>query len=128
MSASRSCNPSASGPYDKKYADGAIEQALSILHETGLLIVGDFIIAPDYGEEDFRAVEEFIGQSGIQIPVLSVLTPIPGTPLYESLKDRITIHDLDYYTFMNAVIPTRMPEKAFYAAFSDLVRRLHSKV
>ena len=62
-------------------------------------------------------MEEFIGQSGIQIPVLSILTPIPGTPLYESMKDRITIHDLDYYTFTNAVIPTRMPEKAFYGAY-----------
>ena len=73
-------------------------------------------------------VEEFIGKSGIQIPVLSILTPIPGTPLYESLKDRITIRDLDYYTFTNAVIPTRMPEKVFYGAFSDLLRRLHSKI
>ena len=120
--------PDRLGAYDKKYDRGAIEKALSILHELGLLIVGDFIIAPDYGEEDFRAVEEFIRQSGIQIPVLSVLTPIPGTPLYESLKDRITIHDLDYYTFTNAVIPTRMPEKEFYGAFSDLVRRLHGKI
>ena len=120
--------PDRLGAYDKKYDRGAIEKALSILHELGLLIVGDFIIAPDYGEEDFRAVEEFIRQSGIQIPVLSVLTPIPGTPLYESLKDRITIHDLDYYTFTNAVIPTQMPEKEFYGAFSDLVRRLHGKI
>jgi radical SAM superfamily enzyme YgiQ (UPF0313 family) len=120
--------PERLGAYDKKYAEGAIEKALSVLHETGLLIVGDFIIAPDYDEEDFRSVEEFIGQSGIQVPVLSVLTPIPGTPLYESVKDRITIHDLDYYTFTNAVIPTRIPEKAFYRAFSDLVRRLHSKI
>ena len=114
--------------YDKRYVADAIEKALAILHETGLLIVGDFIIAPDYGEEDFRVIEEFIGRSGIQIPVLSVLTPIPGTPLYKSLKERITIQDLDYYTFTNAVIPTRMPEKVFYATFSDLVRRLHSKM
>lgn len=120
--------PGRLGAYGKKYDASAIEEALSILHETGLLIVGDFIIAPDYGEEDFREVEEFIGKSGIQIPVLSILTPIPGTPLYESLKDRITIRDLDYYTFTNAVIPTRMPEKAFYTAYSDLVRRLHDKM
>jgi hopanoid C-3 methylase len=120
--------PERLGAYDKMYDGDTIREALSILRGLGLLIVGDFIIAPDYGEEDFRAVEEFIGQSGIQIPVLSILTPIPGTPLYESLKDRITIRDLDYYTFTNAVIPTRMPEKAFYGAFSDLVRRLHSKV
>jgi radical SAM superfamily enzyme YgiQ (UPF0313 family) len=120
--------PGRLGAYDKKYDEGAIEKALSVLHAAGLLVVGDFIIAPDYGEEDFRMVEQFIGQSGIQIPVLSVLTPIPGTPLYESLKDRITIRDLDYYTFTNAVIPTRMPEKVFYATFSDLVQRLHSKI
>ncbi|MBE0556851.1 MAG: radical SAM protein, partial [Proteobacteria bacterium] len=120
--------PDRLGTYDKKYDRGIIEKSLSILHELGLLIVGDFIIAPDYGEEDFRAVEEFIRKSGIQIPVLSILTPIPGTPLFASLKDRITIRDLDYYTFTNAVIPTRMPEKAFYATFSDLVRRLHSKI
>lgn len=120
--------PDRLGTYDKKYDEDTIREALSILRGLGLLIVGDFIIAPDYSEEDFRMVEEFIEQSGIQIPVLSILTPIPGTPLYESLKDRITIHDLDYYTFTNAVIPTKMPEKAFYSTFSDLVRRLHSKV
>ncbi|MHB8907724.1 MAG: B12-binding domain-containing radical SAM protein [Syntrophales bacterium] len=120
--------PGRLGAYGKSYDAAAIQEALSILHEMGLLIVGDFIIAPDYREEDFRAVEEFIGRSGIQIPVLSVLTPIPGTPLYESMKERITIRDLDYYTFTNAVIPTRMPEKAFYGAFSDLVRRLHGKM
>ena len=120
--------PDRLGAYGKKYDRGAVEKALAILHELGLLIVGDFIIAPDYGEEEFRMVEEFIGQSEIQIPILSILTPIPGTPLYESLKDRITIRDLDYYTFTNAVIPTRMPEKSFYGAFSDLVRRLHGKM
>lgn len=114
--------------YDKKYDEGAIRQAVSILHDLGLLIVGDFIIAPDYAEEDFRNVEEFIAQNRIQIPVLSVLTPVPGTPLYESMKGQITVQDLDYYTFTNAVVPTAMPEKAFYGAFSELVRRLHDKV
>jgi hopanoid C-3 methylase len=114
--------------YEKKYDEGAIRRAVSILHELGLLIVGDFIIAPDYAEEDFRGVEEFIVQNRIQIPVLSVLTPVPGTPLYESMKGRITVHDLDYYTFTNAVVPTAMPEKAFYGAYSDLIRRLHDNV
>jgi radical SAM superfamily enzyme YgiQ (UPF0313 family) len=114
--------------YDKKYDEVAIAKAIEILHELGLLIVGDFIVAPDYGEQDFRSVEEFIVQNRIQIPVLSILTPIPGTPLYASMKGRITVHDLDYYTFTNAVVPTAMPEKAFYGAYSDLVRRLHEKV
>jgi radical SAM superfamily enzyme YgiQ (UPF0313 family) len=114
--------------YEKKYDEDAIRQAVAILHELGLVIVGDFIIAPDYREEDFRSVEDFIVRNKIQIPVLSVLTPIPGTPLYASMKGQITVHDLDYYTFTNAVVPTAMPEKAFYSAYSELVRQLHDKV
>jgi hopanoid C-3 methylase len=114
--------------YDKKYDEASIRQAVSLLHELGLLIVGDFIIAPDYAEEDFRNIEDFIVQNKIQIPVLSILTPVPGTPLYASLKGQITVHDLDYYTFTNAVVPTMMPEKAFYRAYSELVRRLHNKL
>ncbi|MCG6535311.1 MAG: B12-binding domain-containing radical SAM protein [Syntrophales bacterium LBB04] len=114
--------------YEKKYDEGTIRQAVSILHELGLLIVGDFIIAPDYWEEDFRAVEDFIVRNKIQLPVLTVLTPVPGTPLYRSLKDRITIHNLDYYTFTNSVVATMMPEKVFYSTYSELVRRLHSRV
>lgn len=114
--------------YEKKYDEGAIRRAASILHELGLLIVGDFIIAPDYDEIEFRSVEKFIIENKIQIPVLSILTPLPGTPLYESMKGQITVHDLDYYTFTNAVVPTAMPEKAFYETYSELVRRLHGKV
>lgn len=120
--------PGRLGAYDKRYAGGVAERALSVLHETGLMIVGDFIVAPDYGEQEFRALEEFIGRSGIQVPVLSILTPIPGTPLHESMRERITVRDLDYYTFLNAVVPTRMPEKEFYGAFAELLKRLHDKL
>jgi hypothetical protein len=43
------------------------------------------------------------------------------------MKDRIVIHDLDYYTFTNAVVRTRMNEASFYRTFSELVKRLHGK-
>jgi radical SAM superfamily enzyme YgiQ (UPF0313 family) len=94
----------------------------------GMLIVGDFIVSPDYTEDDFAHLEQFIAANGIQIPVLSVLTPIPGTPLHETMKDRIVIHDLDFYTFTNAVVPTAIPEQEFYETFSELVKRLHGRV
>ncbi|HYA15557.1 MAG TPA: radical SAM protein [Syntrophales bacterium] len=113
--------------YYKKYKSDVIPRAIELLHELGMLIVGDFIIAPDYTEDDFIHLEKFIGKQGIQIPVLSVLTPIPGTPLHRKLKDQIVTHDLDFYTFTNAVLPTKMPEKEFYETFSELVKRLHGK-
>jgi len=113
--------------YNKKYNADVIPRAVEFLHELGMLIVGDFIVAPDYTEGDFERLEKFIAAQGIQIPVLSVLTPIPGTPLHKKVKDRIVTHDLDFYTFTNAVLPTTIPEKAFYETFSELVKRLHGK-
>jgi len=113
--------------YNKNYRSQIIPRSIELLHQLGMLIVGDFIVPPDYSEEDFVRLEKFIVTNGIQIPVLSVLTPIPGTPLHREMKDRIIVHDLDYYTFTNAVVPTALPEKAFYETFSELVKKLHGR-
>ena len=72
-------------------------------------------------------LENFIDAHKIEIPVLSVLTPMPGTKLYETMKDQIIIDDLDYYTFTNAVTKTKMSANLFYRTYADLVKRLHDK-
>ncbi len=113
--------------YNKKYQGHIIHKAIDILHELGIVIVGDFITTPDYEENDFTGLEKFITANQIEIPVLSVLTPIPGTPLYEEMKKDIVIFDLDYYTFTNAVTQTRMPAALFYQTYAELVKRLHEK-
>ena len=113
--------------YNKKYEGHIIGEAVSILHDTGIAIVGDFIASPDYEEGDFRKLETFITANEIDIPIVSILTPLPGTKLYEGMKDRIIIDDLDYYTFTNAVVKTKIPENLFYETFAGVVKRLHEK-
>ncbi len=113
--------------YNKKYQGAVIHQAIEILHALGIVIVGDFIASPEYSEKDFEKLERFIGTQKIEIPVLSILTPIPGTPLHDEMKKDIVIRDLDYYTFTNAVTKTKMPEDLFYKTYADLVKRLHEK-
>jgi radical SAM superfamily enzyme YgiQ (UPF0313 family) len=113
--------------YDKKYQGHVITKAIEILHDLGIIIVGDFIASPEYDENDFEKLESFITANKIEIPVISVLTPIPGTPLYKIMEKDIIIHDLDYYTFTNAVTKTKMPAALFYKTFADLVKRLHEK-
>lgn len=98
-------------------------EAIHILKSIGMRIVGDFIISPEYGHEDFQRLVDFVEKSGIDLPIPAVLTPLPGTPLYRKLKPLIHIHDLDYYTFTNAVIPTRMTEQEFYRSYADMLRR-----
>ncbi len=109
--------------YNKKSAHGLHLRAIDILKKLDIRIVGDFIIAPDYGEEDFTALDRFVATSGIDLPIPAILTPLPGTPLYRQLEDRITNQNLDYYTFTNAVMPTRMAEKNFYSTYADMLKR-----
>lgn len=100
-------------------------KAIDILHETGIAIVGDFIVSPDYGHEDFARLEKFIRENKIEIPILSILTPMPGTPLHEKMQNQIEIHNLDYYTFLNAVTRTRLAKKDFYKTFAELFLSFH---
>ena len=41
-------------------------------------------------------------------------------------KSSIIIHDLDYYTLTNAVIPTRLGEKRFYQQYARLIKSFHA--
>ncbi len=117
--------------YNKRSTHQTSLEAIRILKGLGIRIVGDFIVSPDYGDEDFERLSDFVEQSGIDLPIPAILTPLPGTPLYEKMKSRINNHDLDYYTFTNAVMPTRMAEHDFYRIYAQMLKRflapLHNK-
>jgi radical SAM superfamily enzyme YgiQ (UPF0313 family) len=113
--------------YNKKYQGNVISRAIEILHKLGIVIIGDFIASPRDEEDDFKKLENFILKHQIEVPVISVLTPLPGTQLYKTMKKDIIIDDLDYYTFTNAVTATKMPAKMFYQTYAGLMKRLHEK-
>ena len=115
------------GAMEKASTTAVNSEAIAILHEIGITIIGDFIISPDYNEHQFRELKDYLDKNPVDLPMISILTPLPGTPLYRSMKERIAIHDLDYYTLTNAVVPVGMDEKAFYQNYADLMRQSHAK-
>ncbi len=100
-------------------------EAIGLLGELGITIVGDFIISPDYDEQDFERLSAYLATGGIDLPMITVLTPLPGTPLHRRLRAEISNHDLDYYTLTNAVMPTRLPEERFYTRYAQLLAASH---
>lgn len=102
------------------------DRAIGILHDLGITIVGDFIVSPDYDEARFEALESYVNKRRIELPILTVLTPLPGTELYAQMWGRITEHDLDYYTLTNAVMPTRLGEERFYREYARLTKSFHA--
>ena len=113
--------------FNKENSVAVNDEAIAILHQLGLTIVGDFIVSPDYDDARFDALESYVVRHAIELPILTVLTPLPGTPLHAELRDRITNRDLDYYTLTNAVVPTRLGDKRFYQQYARLMKAFHAK-
>jgi len=111
---------------NKKTSAKTNEQAIRILHDCNITIVGDFIVSPDYTEENFETLKGYVQEHAIDLPMYAILTPLPGTHLYAERKDELIITDLDYYTLTNAVLPTTMPEDEFYHMYADLITAGHS--
>ncbi len=115
------------GKMNKENSAATNREAIRILHELGVTIVGDFIINPDYTERQFDQLATFVNEQQIDLPMYSVLTPLPGTALYRILQSQINNHNLDYYTLTNAVLPTRLDEELFYQRYASLLQEGHIK-
>ncbi len=101
-------------------------EAITILNDIGISIVGDFIISPKYDEHDFERLYSYLDRVRIDLPMITVMTPLPGTLLYNQLQNQITNHNLDYYTLTNAVTATKLDEKKFYMLYADLLVKSHT--
>jgi len=52
----------------------------------------------------------------------SILTPLPGTDLWNTAKMDVTTNDWEMYDIVHAVLPTKLPLNEFYAEYSRLWR------
>ena len=108
--------------YKKRTTVNNTVEAINILHGAGISCAGNFIINPDYDERDFECIAKFVEDHPILFAGFSIMTPFPGTPQYEEMKDRIINKNLDYYNLTNAVVKTRLPEDDFYNRIVDLYK------
>lgn len=98
-------------------------QAAQILKANGVGIIGYFMVDPSYMEEDFERLIEYVHYLDIDQPIFSILTPFPGTKLYEQVKDQLITDNYEFFDAMHSVMPTAIPGPKFYECY----RRLYSK-
>ena len=54
----------------------------------------------------------------------SILTPLPGTDLWETAQRDLTTDDWEMFDIIHAVLPTRLPLEEFYDEYSRLWRHV----
>jgi radical SAM superfamily enzyme YgiQ (UPF0313 family) len=99
------------------------EQAIRLLQSLDIHIYPLFMVRPDYDEANFKAFARYVRRFNFdRMAQFSVLTPLPGSDLYEELKEQILDLDLEFFDCVHAVLPTKLPLKEFYGQLARLYR------
>ncbi len=99
-------------------------RALEILKELGVGYTPNFIVDPAWGHDDFARLRDWIEDTGAYNSGFSVLTPLPGTDLWESAQKRVTTNNWEMFDIVHAVLPTKLPLDEFYDEYSSLWRHV----
>ncbi|MCX9010605.1 MAG: radical SAM protein [Candidatus Methanoperedens sp.] len=96
------------------------KEAVKILNANGIEIYASFIVRPDFNEEDFKEFKEYCRGMDLNFLSFAVLTPLPGTDLYEEVKDNLITTDYDLFDFIHTQLPTKLPLKEFFNNLNSL--------
>jgi len=99
-------------------------EAIEILRSHGITPMTSLITDPAWGEEDFDRLEEFLNLLDLPCPTFTILTPLPGTELWESRKDELITDDYSLFDVMHLVLPSKLSPERFYERFAGLYCRV----
>jgi len=109
---------------NKKNTAANNERALAILKELGVGFTPNFIVDPAWDRDDFTRLRDWIERMGAYNSGFTVLTPLPGTDLWDEASRQVTTDDWEMYDIVHAVLPTKLPLDEFYDEYSRLWRHV----
>ncbi len=96
-------------------------RANAILRDNGIFATGIFMVRADWDKAQFDSLYEYINSLEIGIPLVTILTPLPGTQLYRTYRDVLMTTDFRLFDLLHAVLPTKLPREEFYANFARAI-------
>ena len=106
------------------------ESSIKKIHDAGIDIIGSFIFGLEHdNKSSFRTVLDFIMKNSIDAAMFNVLTPLPGTKLYERLDKEGRIIDRDwskYHTGTVVINPVTLTVDELQNAYYWLYRETYS--
>ena len=105
----------------KKSTTSDNEAAVNILHELDLDIYASLVVRPEFQKNDFRELRAYCRSLKLDYPSFAVLTPLPGTDLYDEVKNDLISRDYDHFDFIHTQLPTHSTLREFYKHYSWLI-------
>lgn len=110
--------------------DLSYEMAIKKIHDRGIMINASFVFGLDNDNKDtFQNTLDFIIKNKIETVTSHILTPYPGTKLYEKMKNegRIISDDLSLYNTANVVYkPKNISKEELYEGYIWMYKEIYS--
>lgn len=113
-------------PLNKRTHAATNEAAVRLLMTHGIDPLASFMVFPDFTVADFDRVYDYVERLGVYYCEYSVLTPAPGSDLYDRSREQLTTDDYRRYDYMHPVLPTRLGEREFFRQLARLYWRTYS--
>jgi radical SAM superfamily enzyme YgiQ (UPF0313 family) len=105
------------GDRDKTTTVRDNKEALRILRANHVNCTGSMFFRPDFTKDQFAQLVDHTIELQVDCPQYFILTPIPGTKLYQKSQAQLVEHDFDLWDFNHAVLPTQLPLADFYEEY-----------
>ena len=105
-------------------------EAIRTIQSHGILVHSSFIVGYDFDTEGtFDELIDFIRESNLLMPLINILTPLPGTRLFKRLEEqgRILHKDWSKYDTQHVVFsPERMSPEELLEGYKRVMRSVYS--
>jgi radical SAM superfamily enzyme YgiQ (UPF0313 family) len=95
-------------------------EAARILDRIGVLLYANFMVDPDFSADDFKNLKKHVRRLDLKYASFSILTPLPGSELYEQKESELLSRDPELYDMLHALTPTTLPLEEFYSRYYRL--------
>jgi radical SAM superfamily enzyme YgiQ (UPF0313 family) len=98
------------------------EEAMKALHDHDIMILAGFIFGLDHDDEGvFERTLRFCERNRIELPTFFILTPLPGTPLFQRMESEGRLLHKDWGQYNGATVvfkPRLMTEETLQRGFN----------
>jgi radical SAM superfamily enzyme YgiQ (UPF0313 family) len=111
---------------DRLDKDNSVAQTLAgvqAAREHGFGVTGNFVIDPDWDEDDFRRLWAFVDEHRLHRAGYTIHTPLPGTPYFETVRHRIRVPKWTQFDMSHLLWEPKLGPQRFFELYCETWRR-----
>ena len=97
--------------------------AARIARSMGYGVTGNFVVDPDWDEHDFERLWDFVATHGLQRAGYTILTPLPGTELYQQRASALRGQAWYKFDMHHVLWEPRLGPQRFFELYAETWRR-----